>query len=93
MMFFTFFYNLNATEVWDSDFKNAFTGIFNFTVGILSFGLNSARDCRRTCRMTFATYLNMAYLLLVGNMANLYMEVHLRSNLRSKSHPHTYVMY
>ena len=28
-------YNLNVTEVRDSDFKNAFTGIFNFTVGIL----------------------------------------------------------
>ena len=29
------YYNLNVTEVRDSDFKNAFTGIFNFTVGIL----------------------------------------------------------
>ena len=29
-------YNLNVTEVRDLDFKNAFTGIFNFTVGILS---------------------------------------------------------
>ena len=28
-------YNLNVTEVLDSDFKNAFLGIFNFTVGIL----------------------------------------------------------
>ena len=28
-------YNLNVTEVRDSDFKNAFQGIFNFTVGIL----------------------------------------------------------
>ena len=28
-------YNLNVTEVLDSDFKNAFPGIFNFTVGIL----------------------------------------------------------
>ena len=28
-------YNLNVTEVRDSDFKNAFPGIFNFTVGIL----------------------------------------------------------
>ena len=28
-------YNLNVTEIWDSDFKNAFPGIFNFTVGIL----------------------------------------------------------
>ena len=28
-------YNLNITEVRDSDFKNAFRGIFNFTVGIL----------------------------------------------------------
>ena len=26
-------YNLNVTEVRDSDFKNAFPGIFNFTVG------------------------------------------------------------
>ena len=25
----------NVTEVRDSDFKNAFPGIFNFTVGIL----------------------------------------------------------
>ena len=29
-------YNLNVTEVRDSDFKNAFPGIFNFTVGILT---------------------------------------------------------
>ena len=28
-------YNLNVTEFRDSDFKNAFPGIFNFTVGIL----------------------------------------------------------
>ena len=28
-------YHLNVTEVRDSDFKNAFSGIFNFTVGIL----------------------------------------------------------
>ena len=28
-------YNLNVTEVLVSDFKNAFSGIFNFTVGIL----------------------------------------------------------
>ena len=28
-------YNLNVTEVRDSDFKNAFPGIFNLTVGIL----------------------------------------------------------
>ena len=28
-------YNLNVTEVRDSDFKNAFSRIFNFTVGIL----------------------------------------------------------
>ena len=26
---------MNVTEVRDSNFKNAFTGIFNFTVGIL----------------------------------------------------------
>ena len=28
-------YNLNVTEILDSDFKNPFPGIFNFTVGIL----------------------------------------------------------
>ena len=28
-------YNLNVTEIQDSDFKNAFPGIFNFTVRIL----------------------------------------------------------
>ena len=28
-------YNLNVTEIRDSDLKNAFPGIFNFTVGIL----------------------------------------------------------
>ena len=28
-------YNLNVTEIRDSDFKNAFSGVFNFTVGIL----------------------------------------------------------
>jgi len=30
------FYNLNEPEVRDSDFKNAFLGIFYFTVGILT---------------------------------------------------------
>ena len=30
-------YNLKVTEVLNSDFKNAFPGIFNFTVGILEF--------------------------------------------------------
>ena len=30
-------YNLNVTEFWDPDFKNAFPEIFNFTtVGILA---------------------------------------------------------
>ena len=29
-------YNLNVTEVRDSDFKHALPGIFNFTVGILT---------------------------------------------------------
>ena len=29
-------YNLNVTELRGSDFKNAFPGIFNFTVGILA---------------------------------------------------------
>ena len=33
-------YNLNLTEVRDSDFKNAFPGIFNFTVVILRSSLN-----------------------------------------------------
>ena len=54
-MFFTFFYdsglvdsyfknyNLNVTEVLDSDFKNAFPGIFNFTVGILNVESDSLR--------------------------------------------------
>jgi len=28
-------YNLNVTEILDLDFKNAFPGIFDFTVGIL----------------------------------------------------------
>ena len=28
--------DLNVTEILDSDFKNAFPGIFNFTVGILT---------------------------------------------------------
>ena len=28
-------YNLNVTEVRDSDFKNAFPGIINFIIGIL----------------------------------------------------------
>ena len=30
-------YNLNVTKVLVSDFKNAFSGIFNFTVGILRY--------------------------------------------------------
>ena len=29
------YYNLKVTEVRDSDFKDAFPGLFNFTVGIL----------------------------------------------------------
>ena len=29
-------YNLNVTEVLVSDFKDAFPGIFNFTIGILT---------------------------------------------------------
>ena len=28
-------YNSNVTKIWDSDFKNALPGIFDFTVGIL----------------------------------------------------------
>ena len=32
-------YNLNVTEDRDSDFKNAFPGIFNFTVGILNIAI------------------------------------------------------
>ena len=36
-------YNLNVTEVRDSDFKNAFPGIFNFTVGILVIKYESKR--------------------------------------------------
>ena len=32
-------YNLNVTEVRDSDFKNDLPGIFNFTVGILNMTL------------------------------------------------------
>ena len=34
-------YNLNLTEIRDSDFKNAFPGTVNFTVGIL-FGKRNA---------------------------------------------------
>ena len=39
-------YNLNVTEVLVSDFKNAFPGIFNFNVGILSrtIGTGVVRD-------------------------------------------------
>ena len=38
-------YNLNVTEVRDPDFKNAFSGIFNFTVGILgSFQTRAGTD-------------------------------------------------
>ena len=36
-------YNLNVTKVRDSDFKIAFPGIFNFTVGILLDGENITR--------------------------------------------------
>ena len=36
-------YNLNVTEVPDLDFKNAFPGIVNFTVGILG-QLELSRD-------------------------------------------------
>ena len=36
-------YNLNVTEIRDSDFKNSFLGIFNFTVGILIILLKKFR--------------------------------------------------
>ena len=45
-------YNLNVTEVRDSDFKNAFPRIFNFTVGILKTTqrrYNFERLLRITC--------------------------------------------
>ena len=49
-------YNLNVTEVLDSDFKNAFPRIFNFTVEILGetrvkvlpSSLNLAAQCNRS---------------------------------------------
>ena len=37
-------YNLNVTEVRDSDLKNAFPGIFNFTIGILCRNQNYLDD-------------------------------------------------
>ena len=37
-------YNLNVTEVRDSDFKNAFYGIFHFTVGILASTASDVGD-------------------------------------------------
>ena len=37
-----FLFNLNVTEVRDSDFKNAFPGIFNLTVGII---FSSRKQC------------------------------------------------
>ena len=47
-------YNLNVTEVRDSDLKNAFPGIFNFTVRILDF-IGSDGDARQVqwCEDTF----------------------------------------
>ena len=38
--------NLNVTEIRDSDFKNAFREIFNFTVGILSGTLTRLQNFR-----------------------------------------------
>ena len=51
----------SVTEVLDSDFKNAFLGIFNFTVGILTFPLRKFKKpswiirmdriyCKKDCR-------------------------------------------
>ena len=37
-------YNFNVPEVRDSDFKNAFPGIFNFTVEILFISFNLLYD-------------------------------------------------
>ena len=39
-------FNLNVTEVLVSDFKNAFPGIFNFTVGVLIGAKNNERVSR-----------------------------------------------
>ena len=44
-------YNLNVTEILDSGFKNAFLGIFNFTVGILilAFRMGPANSGPEVC--------------------------------------------
>ena len=45
-------YNLNVTKVLDSDFKNAFLGIFNLTVGILIPGRVQLLVQFRICHVT-----------------------------------------
>ena len=42
-------YKLNVTEVRHSDFKNAFHGIFNFTVG----NLNDIYDCDLKLKISY----------------------------------------
>ena len=49
------FCNLNVTEVRDSDFKNSFLGIFDFTVGILQWKI-SLVDKMQTRPITNSTF-------------------------------------
>ena len=46
-------YNLNVTEVRDSDFKNAFPRIFDFTVGILTVTSRVVRSLKITASELF----------------------------------------
>ena len=46
-------HNLNVTEVRDSDFKNAFDGIFNFTVGILARIFTQKLNPKKTLNLLY----------------------------------------
>ena len=54
-------YNLNVTEVWGSDFKNAFPGIFNFTVGILVDAGNTVAPRLILTQLTFQNRLTLIF--------------------------------
>ena len=52
-------YNLNVTEVRDSDFKNPFPGIFNFNVGILFFSNMKIN----VCYILYSMYLAIRFVM------------------------------
>ena len=57
-------FNLNVTEVLVSDFKNAFPGIFNFTVGVLIGAKNNERVSRDSRESVVKYILNLNLFLI-----------------------------